>query len=285
MYPESQTPGLCGLNRWFILRGRKKRLKTLKYTLPALFCLLIVFIAISTLTTTFRKLQKNRNSSIFSIYPTKTQRSQQFSSIKRDQFKVPFFALDRTLSNSVEEVLIRSKRQTSRTETTTLSPSTLLSEEISEDEEEPTNSNFPPDLFTRAQRRKGAVIFHIIGVVYMFIALAVVCDEFFIPALDVITQTLAISEDVAGATFMAAGGSAPELFTSLIGVFISLDDVGVGTIVGSAVFNILFVISMCAIFAKTVLQLTWWPLFRDVSFYSLILLTLMKCFNDSHIEW
>jgi Ca2+/Na+ antiporter len=31
---------------------------------------------------------------------------------------------------------------------------------------------------------------------------------------------------------MAAGGSAPELFTSVIGVFISHDDVGIGTIVG-----------------------------------------------------
>jgi Ca2+/Na+ antiporter len=30
-----------------------------------------------------------------------------------------------------------------------------------------------------------------------------------------------ISEDVAGATFMAAGGSAPELFTAAIGVFIA----------------------------------------------------------------
>ena len=54
--------------------------------------------------------------------------------------------------------------------------------------------------------------------------------------------SLGISEDVAGATFMAAGGSAPELFTSMIGVFIAFSDVGIGTIVGSAVFNILFVI-------------------------------------------
>lgn len=30
-------------------------------------------------------------------------------------------------------------------------------------------------------------------------------------------QNLQLSEDVAGATFMAAGSSAPELFTSLIG--------------------------------------------------------------------
>ena len=39
-----------------------------------------------------------------------------------------------------------------------------------------------------------------------------------------------IDDDVAGATFMAAGGSAPELFTALIGVFIAKSNVGFGTI-------------------------------------------------------
>lgn len=32
-------------------------------------------------------------------------------------------------------------------------------------------------------------------------------------------QNLQLSQDVAGATFMAAGSSAPELFTSLIGQY------------------------------------------------------------------
>lgn len=64
------------------------------------------------------------------------------------------------------------------------------------------------------------------------------------PALDVITDKTGVSDDVAGATFMAAGGSAPELFTSFIGVFLAESNVGFGTIVGSAVFNILFVIGM-----------------------------------------
>lgn len=61
---------------------------------------------------------------------------------------------------------------------------------------------FPADLFTLEQRKNGAVIFHIAGLIYMFVALAIVCDEFFIPSLDVITEKLQISEDVAGATFM-----------------------------------------------------------------------------------
>ncbi|XP_039988339.1 sodium/potassium/calcium exchanger 1 isoform X2 [Xiphias gladius] len=144
---------------------------------------------------------------------------------------------------------------------------------------------YPEDLFSIEERRQGWVILHIFGMVYMFVSLAIVCDEFFVPALGVITDKLAISDDVAGATFMAAGGSAPELFTSLIGVFIAHSNVGIGTIVGSAVFNILFVIGMCALFSREVLHLTWWPLFRDVSFYILDLILLIIFFLDNVIIW
>nr|XP_046250119.1 sodium/potassium/calcium exchanger 1 [Scatophagus argus] len=144
---------------------------------------------------------------------------------------------------------------------------------------------YPEDFFSVEDRRRGWVILHVIGMMYMFISLAIVCDEFFVPALGVITDKLAISDDVAGATFMAAGGSAPELFTSLIGVFIAHSNVGIGTIVGSAVFNILFVIGMCALFSREVLHLTWWPLFRDVSFYILDLILLIIFFLDNVIMW
>ncbi|KAM8763278.1 sodium/potassium/calcium exchanger 1-like isoform 5-T5 [Acanthopagrus schlegelii] len=145
--------------------------------------------------------------------------------------------------------------------------------------------DYPEDLFSVEQRRQGWVALHVIGMVYMFVALAIVCDEFFVPALEVITNSLEISDDVAGATFMAAGGSAPELFTSLIGVFVSHSNVGIGTIVGSAVFNILFVIGMCAVFSREMLHLTWWPLFRDVTFYIMDLIMLIVFFLDNTILW
>ncbi|KAM4734910.1 sodium/potassium/calcium exchanger 1-like isoform 1-T1 [Anableps anableps] len=144
---------------------------------------------------------------------------------------------------------------------------------------------YPEDIFSIEDRRRGWVLLHILGMMYMFVSLAIVCDEFFVPALGVITDKLAISDDVAGATFMAAGGSAPELFTSLIGVFIAHSNVGIGTIVGSAVFNILFVIGMCALFSREILYLTWWPLFRDVSFYILDLILLIIFFLDNVIMW
>ncbi|CAM9733336.1 unnamed protein product [Discosporangium mesarthrocarpum] len=126
----------------------------------------------------------------------------------------------------------------------------------------------------------GYIAFYIVGILYMFLALAIICDEYFVPALERIADKWGLGNDVAGATLMAAGGSAPELFTSLFGTF-QESDVGFGTIVGSAVFNVLFVIGMCAIFSKEVLSLTWWPLARDCTYYAISLGILALFFGGT----
>jgi len=43
---------------------------------------------------------------------------------------------------------------------------------------------FPPDAFTASQRAHGAIVFHLMFVSYMFIALAIVCDDYFVASLD-----------------------------------------------------------------------------------------------------
>jgi sodium/potassium/calcium exchanger 2 len=123
------------------------------------------------------------------------------------------------------------------------------------------------------------MIIHIILIGYMLLGLNTVCDIYFTGSLEVMVSTWDIKPDVAGATFMAAGGSAPELFTSLIGATITEDDVGFGTIVGSAVFNVLFVIGLCGFAAKEEIALTWWPLFRDCTFY-IFGLSLLALFSS-----
>lgn len=47
------------------------------------------------------------------------------------------------------------------------------------------------------------------------------------------------SQDVAAATFMAVATSSPELFINIISTFVTKSDLGIGTIVGSAMFNTL----------------------------------------------
>ncbi|XP_078518183.1 sodium/potassium/calcium exchanger 4 [Lissotriton helveticus] len=150
---------------------------------------------------------------------------------------------------------------------------------------EPAINEFPDDLFTIKERQSGAVLFHISCALYMFYALAIVCDDYFVPSLEKICEKLHLSEDVAGATFMAAGSSTPELFASVIGVFITHGDVGVGTIVGSAVFNILCIIGVCGIFAGQVVRLTWWSLFRDSTYYTFSIIALIIFIYDEVIVW
>jgi len=147
------------------------------------------------------------------------------------------------------------------------------------------SNEFPQDYFSYEEKKNGAIILHMICAIYMFIALAIVCDDYFVSALELISERLEVKDDVAGATFMAAGGSAPELATSLLGVFVAKNDIGFGTIVGSAVFNILFVISACIVFAKEVLELEWWPLTRDSFCYGVSLLILVGFVENQSVEW
>lgn len=117
-----------------------------------------------------------------------------------------------------------------------------------------------------------------LGCLYLLLALAIVADEFFVPALTLIGEYFELSEDVTGATLMAMGGSAPELFTNAAGTF-ARSDVGFGAIVGSAVFNLLFVIGICAAVSSRPLQLTWYPLTRDSVCYMIVLISLAIFFG------
>lgn len=56
---------------------------------------------------------------------------------------------------------------------------------------------------------------------------------------------------------MAAAASSPELFINCVGTFVTKSDLGVGAIVGSAVFNVLAVPACCGLFAGKVWKKTW----------------------------
>ena len=143
------------------------------------------------------------------------------------------------------------------------------------------------DCYPKALKYPGLIIFYLFGVFYMFIALSIIVDEFFVPSLEVIAEKWELSNDVAGATLMAAGGSAPELFTSFFGTF-QESEIGFAAIVGSAVFNVLFVIAICAFAVPEALQLTWYPLARDCIYYVFALGMLSLFFaglTPSTITW
>ncbi|CAM9305447.1 unnamed protein product [Chrysoparadoxa australica] len=128
----------------------------------------------------------------------------------------------------------------------------------------------------------------IIGIFFTFNGLAIVCDEFFQASLEKISEVLKLSPDVAGATFLAAGSSAPELFTSLSDAFGPSNAIGLGTIVGSAMFNILVIVALSAAVAGKnggSIPIDWRPVARDVSFYASSIIMLSLIFQDGLVRW
>ena len=149
----------------------------------------------------------------------------------------------------------------------------------------PSVKNFPLDFMTPDQRRHGGIVSHFLIALYMFGALTLVCDKYFIPSLESITHKFKVRSDVAGATFMAAGGSATELFICIVGVFVAKNDIGPGTVVGSAAFNLLFVVGLCGLFAGSVLRLSRWSLLRDSFCYLLSIGALVAIIFDGKVYW
>lgn len=119
-----------------------------------------------------------------------------------------------------------------------------------------------------------------------FILLARIVDKFFVASLDRISHDLKLSSDAAGATLMAVGSSAPELFVALFSVLKpgSHEAIGIGSIVGSALFNLLGIIGVVALAKKSLL--TWQPVVRDIIFYFIAVgLLLWGIFDGSFGLW
>ncbi len=122
----------------------------------------------------------------------------------------------------------------------------------------------------------------IIAAVYL---LAIITDRFFIVSLDQISRRLNLSDEVAGASLMAVGSSAPELAIALMALFTAggaHSDVGIGTIVGSAVFNILVITGVSALVAGG-LHIHVFAIRRDTLYYLASIGYLAFVFYDGEV--
>lgn len=132
----------------------------------------------------------------------------------------------------------------------------------------------------------GDVLLSLAAILLSVFALAIVTDKFFIPSLDEISTRMKLSDEVAGASLMAIGSSAPELAIALMALFTAggaHSDVGIGTIVGSAVFNILVITGVSAVVAGG-LHIHIFAVGRDIVYYLISILYLGLVFFDGHVS-
>ena len=84
-----------------------------------------------------------------------------------------------------------------------------------------------------------ALLFTAIG-----LALIIVGSSFAVDAASAIAKMLGLSERFIGLTIVALGTSLPELFTSVAAAMKKNPDMAIGNIVGSNIFNILFIVGL-----------------------------------------
>lgn len=81
---------------------------------------------------------------------------------------------------------------------------------------------------------------------------------------------------------MAVATTTPEFFTNVISTFTE-SDIGLGTIIGSLLFNTLGVAAVASLAASEPVQLDWWPITRDATIYSLNIILLLAFAWDNQV--
>ena len=136
------------------------------------------------------------------------------------------------------------------------------------------------------------VILEVVIFLLTFAGLAIAAEHL-CNAMETLCDHWSISEEVGGATFIALGGSLPEITINCIATFkarktlggsFSIADMGVGAILGSGMIAYLLIPGLCATLSPKPLALRRRAILRDASFYGLALIALISAvyFGVSH---
>ncbi|MBS3815654.1 MAG: sodium:calcium antiporter, partial [Hadesarchaea archaeon] len=105
-------------------------------------------------------------------------------------------------------------------------------------------------------------------------------SDYLVRGLGSISENFGISEAVLGASIAAMGSSAPEFGSSVFSVIQGHPNIGLGTIIGSAIFNVTVIIGAVALFGKY--KLSQRVFYRDGLFYFLTVgITILSVIDGS----
>lgn len=79
------------------------------------------------------------------------------------------------------------------------------------------------------------------------IAMVVIGGDYLVESATEVARLLGLSDWVIGVTIVAAGTSAPEMATSLVGVLRGHSDISIGNLIGSDLFNLLGVLGLAGV--------------------------------------
>ncbi|EOD22371.1 hypothetical protein EMIHUDRAFT_123760, partial [Emiliania huxleyi CCMP1516] len=141
--------------------------------------------------------------------------------------------------------------------------------------------------------------------VYSFVGIAATADGPLAQSLETLCQRWRVPEDVAGASFMAFGGSAPEIIVAAVSTMkasvamqghhrTALDaeahsayatSLGISSVVGSGMLAFTLIPGLCALVVPRTLRLKRRPVVRDAAGYLLSLALLHRCVLRGHASF
>jgi len=124
----------------------------------------------------------------------------------------------------------------------------------------------------------GVQVAYFIWLMYLFIALGMTADAFFVPILTRISDLLGLSEEVAGVTLVALGNGAPDIFAAIASYSNSdptVAKMAVGALIGAGIFVVCVVAGACMIIVP--FEPANWPLTRDIVTYMWAVYWLIYC--------
>jgi len=117
-----------------------------------------------------------------------------------------------------------------------------------------------------------------IGLVLLGLVLLVAGARLLVDSAVVFATALGVSPLVIGLTIVAAGTSLPELATSIAATIRGQRDIAVGNVVGSNIFNILFVLGATALISPETLRVATSALTFDIPFMIAVAVACLPIF-------
>ena len=117
---------------------------------------------------------------------------------------------------------------------------------------------------------------------FWFYLLGSTAEDFFCPALEELSTTMRMSANIAGATLLAFGNGAPDVFSNVASFSSGNADLGLSGLLGAGIFVTTIVVGAVAFVSNPTINGA--AFLRDVAFYIISTSVLLVYYRDAKIE-
>ncbi|KAK2954478.1 Ca2+:Cation Antiporter [Blattamonas nauphoetae] len=152
--------------------------------------------------------------------------------------------------------------------------------------EEIGDTLFPYLLWRYCGFNKAPWLFFLVIIIFlllMFILVTSTSSEYFVPPLMFFSNTLGLSENMAGITFIALGNGAPDIFSQMAGAANDAFDISIGEGLGSGMFAVCVIVGLIVLIKPFTVPKAL--ILKDAPFYFVCILCMIPICVTGKIQF